>query len=78
MLEDFINKFLGDNIVPQHNSRESLDFLNNILNGRLFSLKPLLWSLRDKVGDVDIEEWNRQFLQHIFEVINEDEYFNKK
>lgn len=78
MLEDFINKFLGDNIVPQHNSRESLDFLNNVLNGRLFSLKPLLWSLRDKVGDVDIEEWNRQFLQHIIELINEDEYFNKK
>jgi len=77
MLEDFINEFLGENIVPQHNSRESFDFLNNVFNGRLFSLKPLLWSLRDKVGDVDIEQWNKQFLQHIIELLNEDEYFNK-
>jgi hypothetical protein len=77
MLEDFVKKFLGNKIVPQHNSIEFFDFLNDVLNGRIFSLKPLLWSLKDKVEDVDIGQWNRQFIQHIIELLREDEYFNK-
>ena len=70
-LDQFIDKILTGGNLCSHDQEDSIKFLQQLVNGRLFSLKPLLWAYRKEIKDMEMQEWRFQFHKFICELIDD-------